>query len=129
MGKGRGRSWSSRMAYAPDLRAGFLFGEGVHAWWNKDNDRYMDDLFAYDIMAHPPLGLRSPRHRCEGRQAEARGRNRGQGRNRGHPRLFGYWSPAGSACPLRAIWVERLIPNPTHPFQKRPTRSKNGRLR
>jgi hypothetical protein len=51
-GKGRGRSWSSRMAYAPDLKAAFLFGEGVHAWWNKQNDRYMDDLFVYDIMAH-----------------------------------------------------------------------------
>jgi hypothetical protein len=51
-GKGRGRSWSSRMAYAPDLRAAFLFGEGVHAWWNKKNHRYMDDLFVYDIMAH-----------------------------------------------------------------------------
>jgi hypothetical protein len=51
-GKGRGRSWSSRMAYAPDLRAAFLFGEGVHAWWNKQNNRYMDDLFVYDIMAH-----------------------------------------------------------------------------
>jgi hypothetical protein len=51
-GKGRGRSWSSRMVYAPDLRAAFLFGEGVHAWWNKENNRYMDDLFVYDIMAH-----------------------------------------------------------------------------
>src|SRR5215472_9470557 len=51
-GKGRGRSWSSRMAYAPDLRAAFLFGEGVHAWWNKHNHRYMDDLFIYDVMAH-----------------------------------------------------------------------------
>lgn len=51
-GKGRGRSWSSRMAYAPDLRAAFLFGEGVHAWWNRQNHRYMDDLFVYDIMGH-----------------------------------------------------------------------------
>src|SRR5215467_12111435 len=41
-GKGRGRSWSSRMVHAPDLRAAFLFGEGVHAWWNKQNHRYMD---------------------------------------------------------------------------------------
>ena len=51
-GKGRGRSWSSRMAYAPDLDAAFLFGEGVHNWWNKQNNRYMDDLFVYDISAH-----------------------------------------------------------------------------
>jgi hypothetical protein len=40
------------MAYAPDLKAAFLFGEGVHAWWNKQNHRYMDDLFVYDVMAH-----------------------------------------------------------------------------
>jgi hypothetical protein len=51
-GKGRGRGWSSRMAYAPDLRGGFLFAEGVHNWWNKENNRYMDDLFVYDILAH-----------------------------------------------------------------------------
>jgi hypothetical protein len=51
-GKGRGRAWSSRMPYAPDLRAAFLFGEGIHAWWNKKNNRYMDDLFVYDVMAH-----------------------------------------------------------------------------
>ena len=36
-GKGRGRSWSAHMAYAPDLKAAFLFGEGVHCWWNKQN--------------------------------------------------------------------------------------------
>jgi hypothetical protein len=51
-GKGRGRSWSARMAYAPDLRAAFLFGEGVHTWWNRRNDRYMDDLFVYDVPGH-----------------------------------------------------------------------------
>jgi hypothetical protein len=51
-GKGRGRGWSSRMTYAPDLRGAFLFGEGIHVWWNKQNNRYMDDLFFYDIMAH-----------------------------------------------------------------------------
>src|SRR5258707_11858053 len=47
-GKGRGRSWSAHMSYAPDLKAAFLFGEGVHTWWNKQNNRYMDDLFVYD---------------------------------------------------------------------------------
>jgi len=51
-GKGRGRSWSSRMAYAPGLKAAFLFGEGVHTWWNRRNNRYMDDLFVYDIQGH-----------------------------------------------------------------------------
>src|SRR5262252_6355428 len=46
-GKGRGRAWSSHMPYAPDLKAAFLFGEGVHNWWNRQNNRYMDDLFGY----------------------------------------------------------------------------------
>jgi hypothetical protein len=51
-GKGRGRSWSAHMAYAPDLKAAFLFGEGVHCWWNRGNNRYMDDLFVYDVHGH-----------------------------------------------------------------------------
>src|SRR5262249_52203630 len=51
-GKGRGRSWSPHMPYAPDLKAAFLFGEGVHCWWNRQNNRYMDDLFVYDVHAH-----------------------------------------------------------------------------
>ena len=51
-GKGRGRAWSAHMAYAPDLKAAFLFGEGVHCWWNKQNNRYMDDLFVYDVPGH-----------------------------------------------------------------------------
>jgi hypothetical protein len=51
-GKGRGRSWSAHMAYAPDLQAAFLFGEGVHCWWNKQNNHYMDDLFVYDVPAN-----------------------------------------------------------------------------
>src|SRR5262249_26297447 len=36
----------------PDLKAAFLFGEGVHCWWNRDNNRYMDDLFVYDVQGH-----------------------------------------------------------------------------
>ena len=51
-GKGRGRSWSAHMAYAPDLKAAFLAGEGVHTWWNRKNNRYMDDLFVYDVQGH-----------------------------------------------------------------------------
>lgn len=51
-GKGRGRSWTAHMPYAPDLKAAFLFGEGVHCWWNRDNNRYMDDLFVYDVQGH-----------------------------------------------------------------------------
>jgi hypothetical protein len=51
-GKGRGRSWSAHMPYAADLQAAFLFGEGVHTWWNRQNNRYMDDLFVYDVPGH-----------------------------------------------------------------------------
>ncbi|MGE0608463.1 MAG: hypothetical protein AB7O62_15310 [Pirellulales bacterium] len=51
-GKARGRSWGAKMAFAPDLHACFLTGEGVHGWWNEENGRYMDDLWAYDIPAH-----------------------------------------------------------------------------
>jgi hypothetical protein len=51
-GKGRGRSWTAHMSYASDLKAAFLFGEGVHCWWNRQNNRYMDDLFVYDVQAH-----------------------------------------------------------------------------
>ena len=51
-GKARGRSWGAPMPYAPDLHAAFLCGEGVHGWFNKQNNRYMDDLWAYDVNAH-----------------------------------------------------------------------------
>jgi hypothetical protein len=51
-GRARGRSWSSRIAYAPELRAGFVYAEGVHGWYNALNRRYMDDIWAYDAMAH-----------------------------------------------------------------------------
>jgi hypothetical protein len=51
-GLARGRTWSSRMAYAPDVRAAFLYGEGVHGWFNEETRRYMDDLWAYDVQAH-----------------------------------------------------------------------------
>src|SRR5262249_7189844 len=49
-GKGRGRSWSFRMAYAPDLQGAFLAGQGVHGYIRPDG-RY-DDVFFYDINAH-----------------------------------------------------------------------------
>src|SRR5205809_5528423 len=51
-GKARGRSWAAKMPYAPDLRVAFLYGEGVHGWWNEKTGRYMDDLWAYDLNAH-----------------------------------------------------------------------------
>src|SRR5262249_19755106 len=34
-GKARGRSWGSSFPYAPDLNAAFLYGEGIHGWYNK----------------------------------------------------------------------------------------------
>jgi hypothetical protein len=51
-GKARGRSWGAPMPYAPERKAAFLSGEGVHGWYNKETNRYMDDLWAYDVNAH-----------------------------------------------------------------------------
>jgi hypothetical protein len=51
-GRARGRSWTAKMPYAPDLGVAFLYGEGVHGWWNEKTGRYMDDLWAYDLNAH-----------------------------------------------------------------------------
>jgi hypothetical protein len=51
-GKARGRSWGAAMPYAPDLNAAFLCGEGVHGWHTRKTNRYMDDLFVYDVNAH-----------------------------------------------------------------------------
>ena len=39
------------MAFAPDLRAAFLFGEGVHGYV-KPNGYYMDDFWADDLQQH-----------------------------------------------------------------------------
>ena len=50
-GKARGRSWSSNMPFAPDLRGGFVFAEGVHAY-TKPDGRYMNDVWFYDANAH-----------------------------------------------------------------------------
>src|SRR5262245_51082301 len=33
-GRAMGRSWSSRMAYAPDVRGAFITGEANHGWVN-----------------------------------------------------------------------------------------------
>ena len=41
-----GRSWTSEMPFAPELRGAFLFGEGVHGY-TKPDGHYMDDLGAY----------------------------------------------------------------------------------
>jgi hypothetical protein len=45
-----GRSYSSKMAYAPELRGAFLTGGGVHGAVKKDG-HYTDDVWFYDINA------------------------------------------------------------------------------
>ncbi|MEX0718679.1 MAG: hypothetical protein WD066_18945 [Planctomycetaceae bacterium] len=50
-GKARGRSWSSRMAFAPDLAGAFLNGQGVHGYIKPDG-YFMDDIWLYDLHAH-----------------------------------------------------------------------------
>jgi hypothetical protein len=50
-GGARGRSWSSNMSAAPELRGGFVFGEGVHGY-TKPDGHYMNDLWFYDIQGH-----------------------------------------------------------------------------
>jgi hypothetical protein len=53
-GPAQGRTWSRKMAYAPDLRGAFIYGEGVHGGASVRGGKrfYNDDLFFYDINAH-----------------------------------------------------------------------------
>jgi hypothetical protein len=46
-GQARGRSWSSRMAYAPELEGAFLVGQGKHGYIKPDG--LFDDIFFYDL--------------------------------------------------------------------------------
>jgi hypothetical protein len=61
-----GRSWSPKMAYAPDLHGAFLFGQGAHGGHNDENGRFMDDLWLYHapshswICAYPGTDVRKP---------------------------------------------------------------------
>lgn len=50
-GMGRGRAYSSKMAYAPDLNGAFFCATGVHGYVKPDG-HYMDDLWFYDAAAH-----------------------------------------------------------------------------
>lgn len=51
-GVARGRAWGGRsLILAPELRAAFFYGEGVHAFVKPDG-RIMDDCFVYDINGH-----------------------------------------------------------------------------
>jgi hypothetical protein len=54
-GSGRGRSWSSYMSYAPELRGAFLIGEGQHGFVKPDGR--FDDIFFYDANANRWIGV------------------------------------------------------------------------
>ncbi|HOX07994.1 MAG TPA: hypothetical protein PK280_16470 [Planctomycetota bacterium] len=49
-GQGRGRSWSHKMAYAPEFQGAFICGAGPHAFIKPDG--HYDDIFFYDLNAH-----------------------------------------------------------------------------
>ncbi|MFW6107972.1 MAG: hypothetical protein ACOC70_02105 [bacterium] len=51
-GAAQGRSWSRKMAFAPDLRGAVLYGEGVHGGTSERGGKryYNDDLYFYDII-------------------------------------------------------------------------------
>jgi hypothetical protein len=50
-GRARGRSWGSKMPYAPELEGAFLNGQGVHGYIKPDG-YFMDDIWFYDLCAH-----------------------------------------------------------------------------
>lgn len=50
-GLARDRSWTPKMAYAPDLGGAFFCGTGQHGYVKSDG-HYMDDLWFYDATAH-----------------------------------------------------------------------------
>ena len=51
-GLARGRSYTPKMAAAPDLGGAFLHGQGVHGYVKKESNRVMDDTWFYDLKAH-----------------------------------------------------------------------------
>lgn len=53
-GPAQGRAWGRKMAFAPDLRGAFIYGEGVHGGTTRrgSEKHYNDDLYFYDINTH-----------------------------------------------------------------------------
>jgi hypothetical protein len=53
-GAAKGRAYSRKMAFAPDLRGAFIYGEGQHgqATVRAGQLHYNDDLYFYDVNAH-----------------------------------------------------------------------------
>lgn len=51
-GKALARGYHNRMAYAPDLKGAFFYGEGEHGEWNLTTRLYGDDCWFYDLQAH-----------------------------------------------------------------------------
>ena len=45
------------MAFSSALGGAFLFGEGVHGWYDAETGRYMDGLWFYDVNTHRWVGL------------------------------------------------------------------------
>ena len=63
----RGAGYTPRMAFAPEMRGAFVFGEGPHGTRNVDGkimwgygSNFMTDLFFYDIHAHAWLCVSPP---------------------------------------------------------------------
>ena len=119
-GKARGRSWSSNMPFAPALRGGFVFAEGVHGY-TKPDGRYMNDVWFYDANA-APLALPLPRHRGEdGREAD-----QGQGTHAQRRRAAGgEGRPAAPAAPDPRLRLPRLRPGPAEVHDLRQPSSAN----
>jgi Galactose oxidase, central domain len=65
-GSARGRSWAASLPVADSLGLAFFIGEGQHGWVDEKTGRYMDDFWAYDILAHrwmnisPGTDVRNP---------------------------------------------------------------------
>jgi hypothetical protein len=61
-GRARGRSWGGRaFVLAPEIRAAYFTGEGVHAFVKPDGYA-MDDIWAYDIPAHRWIAVHPGTH-------------------------------------------------------------------